>query len=128
MLSAADHAAILENPQRIAVTFIARGWVQLLEPLTMTQCGVSVTVPVGFAFDGASVPAPFYALFGQKLSGSTLRAATAHDWMCRSRIYPQPFVSRFFYRQLRADGSGRFRSWCFWAAVRFFGPRWPNPK
>ena len=125
VLDANWHAAVLENAQRIDLTFIERGHVQLLAPLHATVNGQLFTVPIGFASDGASIPAALYSIIGHPFSGTLLFSCLVHDALCRApHAFAQRVVSRWFYHDLRAHGNGRWRAGVMWAAVRWFGPRW----
>lgn len=111
-------------PAALSVTFVERGRVRLLLPLTWTTASETITVTAGFVSNGASVPALFWPLVGHPYSGSLLRAAVLHDWDITVRDDPWRRVHRRFYESLRWSGVGRTRAWLCYAFVWLFGPRW----
>lgn len=114
------------DPRPVRVEFRARGRVALLSPLRWRTSTTCITVPAGFETDGASIPALFWPLLGHPYSGSTLRAATLHDWEIVTRHAPSPVVHRRFYVALRASGVGRVRAALLYAGARCFGPRFAH--
>ena len=100
-----------------------RGRYRLVTPLVVQVGGTTYEVPVGFVFDGASVPAPFWSLISHPMAPSSLRAACLHDWMCRTRPLPSSTVHDLFHVALVVDGCAPLRAWLMGCAVRVFGPR-----
>lgn len=60
-----------------------------------------ITVPVGFAFDGASAPRFFWGIIPP--FKRTKKAACIHDWNCRNAESPadRKAADLMFYRMLR---------------------------
>lgn len=100
------------------------GRYRLVTPLVAFTDHDQWTVPVGFTFDGASVPPLFWPLISHPLAPSSLRAACLHDWHCQTRPLPSRAAHRVFYAGLLADGCAPLRAWLMYAAVAVFGPRW----
>ena len=86
--------------------------------------GATFTVPVGFAFDGASIPRPLWSVMGAPLEGPYVRSAAQHDFECAIQVAPSRVVHRRFRHALRAEGVGAVRAALMYAAVAAFGPRW----
>lgn len=108
----------------LTVQFVARGRVQLMTPLVWRTTTTSITVPISFLSDGASVPALLWPVVGHPYSGSLLRAAILHDFEIVTQRAPSRVVHRRFYAALRSTGVGRVRAALLYAVVRLFGPRW----
>ena len=100
-----------------------RGRYRLVTPLRAWVDRRMVEVPAGFETDGASIPAPFWALISHPLAPSSLRAALLHDFECSTKRRDSRTVHNTFHAALRADGCARLRAWLMWLAVRWFGPR-----
>jgi hypothetical protein len=98
------------------------------EPTPERPFGWMWTAPAGAITNGDSFPRFFWRLTGAPLNNKGRRAAVLHDYYCDSRggreKLPSWAVHLLFWRMNRACGVGPVRSWCFWFAVRFFGPQW----
>ena len=104
----------------------------------------TVTVVLGFMFDGASIPRFIWPLIGHPLSSTVIRAAAIHDWLYSThrwdymgeslhellsthrrwdlgKTITRAEADREFRDALKLDGTGLIRRWIMWAAVRVFG-------
>jgi Protein of unknown function (DUF1353) len=84
----------------------------------------TITVPVGFVWDGASVPKRFWDLLPPW--GAYSGAALIHDYLCDMR---PPGISsdeahRVFYELMLEDGVPKRESWIMYKSVLRFGPQW----
>lgn len=113
--------------QRIDVTFVARGRIRLLRPVSVILGGRRIIAPKGFECDGASIPPFFWPIVGHPFSGSSLRAAIIHDALSANRTMPCRMVHRLFAQLLAVDGVAPMRRWLMSKAVAWFGPRWTLP-
>lgn len=91
------------------------------------ESGDTITVPIGFASDGASVPKAFWSKYPP--FGQYLPAAVVHDLLCvqgkRGECkYSSAEAADIFKQAMRCCGVARFRAWKMWFAVRYFGPQW----
>lgn len=102
------------------------------------------TIPLGYQFDGASVPSCFWGFpFGYTPFGVHIGAAVEHDFLCDIGLKPRAFVDwmtsrkipipkpvppavahAHFYRRLQEDGLRPSQAWTMGKAVQLFGPRW----
>ena len=99
------------------------------EPLTWHQDdGTAVTVPQGYAMDGAWIPRAFWSTIGHPMRTDFVYAAGVHDFECGQRQRPSAEVHRRFGAMLAAEGVGRVRRTLMTAAVRWFGPSWEMPR
>ncbi|TNF19623.1 MAG: DUF1353 domain-containing protein [Rhodobacteraceae bacterium] len=110
-------------PTRAELGFVdARGTLWTAPPQTLT--------------DGASIPAIFAALMGDRQSREYLLAAALHDAYCgigneRRDSYhsrPWPEVHRMFYEALLVNGTAPRTARVMYAAVYLGGPRWDDPE
>jgi hypothetical protein len=86
-----------------------------------------VHVPAGFLTDFASIPRVAWFIWNK--SGSHNAAAVVHDFQCRVGRIPPIVAAQQFERMLKwLDENGWPNPWikrkAFYAAVRFFGPKW----
>lgn len=95
---------------------------------TVTVFGV--TIPVGYEFDGASVPRAFYNVLARFTD--SLPAAMVHDYRydptpgadgLKRRELTRAEADREFYNNLRSAGVGWRRAQLAYRAVRLFGWR-----
>ena len=106
--------------------------------------GLKWRVPVGIVINGASTGWFLRRLFPAYV-GFYRRATVLHDAACQMRHRPSWMVHRMFYEAMRCDieSMGQpercpdavwrlvcfkraCQAWIMWAAVRFFGPRFPG--
>ncbi|MGY3437415.1 MULTISPECIES: DUF1353 domain-containing protein [unclassified Marinovum] len=109
-------------PTRAELSFIdARGETWIAPAKTLT--------------DGASIPAIFSALMGDRQSREYLLAAALHDAYCgigneeiaTYHTRPWPDVHRMFYEALLVNGTSPKKARVMYAAVYLGGPRWDDP-
>lgn len=100
------------------------GRYRLVTPLVVSVDHDTWTVPVGFTFDGASVPPLFWPLISHPLAPSSLRPAVLHDWHCATRTLRSSQVHAIFHAALLADGCAPLRAWLMGKAVAWLGPTW----
>lgn len=99
-----------------------RGLWTVQKPLVYESdvAGRTITVPVGFQTDFASVlrlPV-MYTLFGDKAHA----AATVHDYLYRTGELPRATADAVFKEAIGAStNASAFSRWMMWAAVRLFG-------
>ncbi len=82
-----------------------------------------ITVPSGFASDGASVPRFFWQLVFPPGDQKALRAAFVHDFLYRTHPagWTREQADMLFLKLLLADGMPKFRAVLAWLGVRLFG-------
>ena len=82
-----------------------------------------LTVPAGFASDGASVPRFFWRIVFPPGDNRALRAAFLHDWIYRSRPegWTRAQADDFFRQILIEDGVPRISAELAYWGVRLFG-------
>lgn len=87
----------------------------IVNPLNTTE---TITVPVGFKSDLASIPRPFWALFPP--FGNYIRASIVHDYLIDiSTSSSNPTAHIIFYKLMIDDGVHPIISWLFYQIVRF---------
>lgn len=118
---------VLPDFQTVQVT---EPWEYMYEPSRK-----SVTVPVGFKSDGASIPDYLESLAGNNLQGGYVPAALVHDWLCYNALeLKTPLCSwddthRIFYQAMLDNGvpkGGLKGAWLKYQAVKvgMFFKRW----
>ena len=91
----------------------------------LQYCGL--TVPTGFASDGASVPRFFWRIVFPPGDQKALRAAFVHDWLYRTHPtgWTREMADLLFLKILIENGMPKFRAVLAWLGVRLFGgPAW----
>ena len=86
--------------------------------------GETVTVPLGFTTDGASIPRIARTLTGWgKFEGPQRWAGIVHDWLYYQPGYDRKRADQVFRDILSAEGASRFKTAAMYWAVRLFaGP------
>ena len=82
---------------------------------------VTLTVPAGFEFDGASIPPPVWPIIGSPFDPRFVRAALLHDWAYSSHLIGRKTADVAFRDILIADGVGEWRAELMYRAVRLAG-------
>ena len=96
----------------------------LVKALTYETQKLSVTVPVGFVTDMASVPRLLWWLFPP--FGRYLTAAVVHDYLYQhgsTQGYTRAQADWLFLQIMVEDGVALWRAWMMYRAVRWFGWR-----
>ena len=84
-----------------------------------TTLAGTLTVPIGFLTDLASVPRlPLAWLLAGGLGNA---AATIHDYLYTTRKVPRKIADKVFYEILQDDKIDSWRAWLMYRAVRLFG-------
>lgn len=81
-----------------------------------------VIVPIGFETDLASVPRFFltWLVFG----GLANEASVVHDYLYRIKYPNKETADKEFYGAMITTGIPKWKAWCMWKAVSWFGPSW----
>ncbi len=94
---------------------------QLLAPLIYDSevAGQTITVPVGFVTDFASVPRVpiIYGLFGDRAHHESV----LHDWLYKSAVVSRKVADAVFLEAMNARSKGFFVRWGMWLGVRIGG-------
>jgi hypothetical protein len=104
--------------------------------------GYGVTIPIGYEWDGGSIPSAFWGPpFNMQPWGTHVVAALVHDFWCdigkggsdwlryyMGFGYPKPIPWQAahldFYHHCIDSGTNRTRAKLMYQAVKTFGPRW----
>ncbi len=97
-------------------------WILGRDLVVETGDGETITVPMGFTTDGASIPgiARFLTGWG-KFEGPQRWAGIVHDWLYYQDGYDRKRADQIFRDILRAEGASRFKTAAMYWAVRLFG-------
>lgn len=97
-----------------------RGLVMLYKPFTYeTKDSYSVTVPVGFRTDFASIPRLARGVFSPL--DKYAKAAVLHDFLLTLPGWKRRDADKQFREALKVLGCPRWRRWIMWLAVRANG-------
>ena len=82
-----------------------------------------LTIPAGFASDGASVPRFFWRLVFPPGDHKALKAAFVHDFLYRTHPagWTREVADLLFLKLLIEEGMPKFRAALAWIGVRLFG-------
>lgn len=87
----------------------------------------TLTVPVGFRTDLASIPRPLRWAPFLDPNGRSRRAAAMHDWLYAWRTKKKSFADLFLHDALLAEGASAATANTFYYAVHWFGGiAWKN--
>lgn len=103
---------------------------ELLEPLTYQRGNVTITVPVGFTSDFASIPR-FAKWYVDDDEPDIVRAAVVHDFiysrrgLLASRGLSRGDADAILKDAMLSSGASETKAFIVWAAVRLGGgPHW----
>lgn len=88
--------------------------------------GTQWDAPAGSIVDGASIPQIGWTFMGGPYEGKYRNASVIHDVACEQKNRAWDEVHEVFYWGMLASGVERWRAKVMYAAVYFFGPRWPK--
>lgn len=98
-------------------------FITLMAPETAALEDKEITVPVGFSYDGASVPRFFWRVIFPPVHPKSRRAALFHDYIYRT--HPEGWTKAeadlLFYELLLEDGVPAWRAWLAYQGVKWFG-------
>lgn len=97
--------------------------------------GKTWMAPVGTVTDGASIPAIFTPIIGDRFEKDYVEAAIVHDAYCARVNQGHPNyesetwgkVHRMFYEAALKNGTDPVRAKLMYAAIYLGGPRWDDP-
>jgi hypothetical protein len=81
----------------------------------------TLTCPVGFRTDLASIPRPLRALPFLDPNGLSRRPAVMHDWLYAWRVLGKAKADDFLRKALLIEGVSKAAASCFYYAVDLFG-------
>jgi hypothetical protein len=82
--------------------------------------GYKHVIPVGYKFDGASVPRGMWNTF-PPFHPLHIVPALIHDWLYGSELYPRKLADDVFLSALKRNGVALWRRSAMYAAVHWFG-------
>lgn len=82
--------------------------------------------PAGSKIDGASIPKWAWSFIGGPYEGKYRKSSVIHDVACARRIKKWTDVHRAFHTAMLLEGAGATQAKIMFAAVYYFGPRWPE--
>jgi len=91
--------------------------------LDLTEFGspLMITIPIGFTWDGASVPRAFWLTMGGPYQPRFITASLVHDYLYKNKPLRKALADKIFYKLLRANGVGRINSFRMYAGVKVGG-------
>lgn len=104
----------------LVVTHLVRtNSLRVKEPLIYSSKEIMVTVPVGFIYDGASIPKIFNNLL-PKMGARYDRAACLHDWLYSTHMLSRLETDKLFYKTMVEEGVNRYVAKLMYGCVRLF--------
>jgi hypothetical protein len=82
---------------------------------------LNIWLPVGYFYDGASIPRIFWEIIGSPFEPDFWAAALAHDWIYLTHCLPRATADEIFRQFLIMAGVSSWRARIMWAAVRTGG-------
>lgn len=84
-----------------------------------------VTIPPGYAFDGASIPRLVWSIIGHPFDPTFTLAACVHDWYCEAATKRNDYQIRVigdavFFALLARAGVAKWKRTMLYAAVRMY--------
>ena len=80
-----------------------------------------INIPVGFKFDGVSVPKFAWIIIGHPLDQDHLAAACIHDWLYRTQITTRYRADKIFREALKTRRVSFWKRQIMYYAVRLGG-------
>lgn len=100
---------------------------ELLQPFAyIAPDGLRWEAPQGSIVDGASIPRIAWSAIGGPFEGAYRKASVIHDVACHAKAQPWESVHEAFFNAMLAANVEPLRAKVMYAAVYYFGPRWPR--
>lgn len=99
----------------------SRRTMTVLDDWSVSLGDVLLTVPAGFAFDGASIPPPLWPVIGAPFDPQFISAALAHDYAYTVKPVDRKAADVAFRNLLLRDDVGEWRAGLMYRAVRLAG-------
>jgi len=107
---------------RIVITPAGGNLWQVLKKFDyITDKGEIINIPVGFEFDGASIPKVGWIVVGHPLSQEYLAPSAIHDSLYRTQELSRKRSDHIFKEAMRDKGVDWWKRTMMWSAVRMFG-------
>ena len=108
---------------RPAYNSLYKSWgFELVEDYAFSIVGGGIlTVPAGFLYDGASIPAAFWQLTFSPYDPRILAGALVHDWLYTSNQVQRNIADATLEKYLIEFDGGKFKSAIVKKAVQLFG-------
>lgn len=103
----------------IELEYINDTWVVMEDAFMYLSDKTSITIPKGFKTDLASVPRILWPLLPP--FGKYNRAAIAHDFLYRNKMYNRRFCDYQLFFLSREDKTNIITSYILYIGVRLFG-------
>jgi hypothetical protein len=88
---------------------------------------ISIWIPAGYTFDGASIPRMFWSIIGSPFDPVFWAAALIHDWLYLMHQLPRSVADEVLRLALIQCEAFGLQARIMWAAVRSCGyPAWTN--
>jgi hypothetical protein len=98
----------------------------LVQPFVYVDpSGTRWEAPIGSTIDGASIPKFAWSIIGGPFEGKYRDSSVIHDVACDQKRRPWESVHKTFYTGMLASGVDNIKAKIMYAAVYYFGPRWP---
>lgn len=90
---------------------------RLLEDFKIIARGYSITVPLCFEFDGASIPWFGWQATYTPAHPKVIVAALVHDWIYLTHQVPRDTADKIFYEILLRCGAEQEKAWIMYQAL-----------
>jgi len=103
-----------------------RGTYTLAETYFFEYDGYCVVVPMGYEYDGASIPPAFWQVLGSPFHPKYMTAALAHDYLYTTHETTKEYADSLFKALLLQSGVNDISASLMYNAVHLFGGHWWN--
>ena len=97
------------------------GLERVTEEYVVEMCGERVVVPVGFEFNGSSIPRAFWWLAGSPFTPRYRQASGVHDRLYETHDVDRKIADRIYAAILIRDGVSPNMAALHYNAIRLFG-------
>lgn len=94
---------------------------ELCEQFFYDQNDITLTIPKGFVWDGASIPRAFWITTGSNYNPDFILPGLLHDYLYYTGLVSKKKADDIFLIELKRSGVGFYTRYKMYYAVRFFG-------
>ncbi len=110
------------SKENIKVEFLSNDKVKTVETFyTTINNSIVLIIPKDFIFNGASIPRFMWRFIGHPYQSKFIIPSLVHDFCYTRKCTTKNFADKVFYHALLYYKVSKWRAWCMWKAVSWFG-------
>lgn len=114
---------VAEAPNLLYIPVPAADCVELAVDYRFDVAGLTIWIPMGFRWNGASIPRYLWGIVGGRYEPDRLLATLEHDWIYLFHCVERQHADTLFHRRLKEANVEAWKRLAMYQAVRAVGWR-----